>query len=627
MLNVILLAAEVMFLAGVAFGLHRLSARFGLAPLLFYLGALAATLQFVSPLAVDVALLPGLVIRVASTLLVPVILSIVLLIYAIDGTAPARIAIVGVLAATLLGRLVLQMLRAHLALPGGFSLAGLTPGDQALALSPHVVFASMTAYLLALSGAAIVFQGCRNLMKPRHIWGATLVAMISGLLVDTLVFQVLVRLGSSQTFSNLGGDLASKLGVALLLWPLVALYLSRAAPRWTSSSGPQSRPAFDVLFGSYGRLAMSLRATEQALRQQAEFLEQIQQHISGALWLADVSHMQAVYMSPAYDQIMGRPREQLSNLDAFVQVVHPEDRERVRAQMLAPPTEPFEIVYRIARPDGEVRWIHDRGFPVLDEDGKVYRMAGIAEDITALKEAEQARFELEMEREQVRLLRELIGDVSHDLRSPLTALKIKNYLAATTSDPVQREAHIDAARQQILRLERLVENLLTIARLDSITQLDAEPVNINDIVREVSYGVEPLAESRGHTLSLELAPDLPLIPAERLNLARTLTNLVENACHYTPPGGQIVLRTLNGSEPRVVVQDNGYGMRPEELKHLYERFFRGRSAAQAGQRGSGLGLSIVKQIVDRHGWRIDVESAIDQGTTFTIYFKVDSRRA
>jgi len=221
-----------------------------------------------------------------------------------------------------------------------------------------------------------------------------------------------------------------------------------------------------------------------------------------------------------------------------------------------------------------------------------------------------------------RLRRELVTNISHDLRTPLTSLR--GYLETLSlkqeaiSRP-ERQRYLDSAIRQSDRLNKMVAALFELARLDSDTlELEMEPLALSELVQDAVQQFQLEAEREGVTLTARL----PNGPATLLGdvglLARVLDNLLANALRHTPRGGEVAV-TLRQDEERVLltVRDTGSGISSEDLNHVFERFFHG-SRSPAGSDGAGLGLAISKRVIDLHGGRIWVESEPSTGTCFSV---------
>ena len=214
---------------------------------------------------------------------------------------------------------------------------------------------------------------------------------------------------------------------------------------------------------------------------------------------------------------------------------------------------------------------------------------------------------------------EFVATASHELRSPLTSIKGFVELLANSEglDAKQRE-FLDVILLSTNRLVDLVNDLLDVARIEA-GQVEIHPraTDLVEAVREVTTLIEPRIVDKGQELELQLPRLLPLALADPARLRQVITNLITNAHVYTPPGGQITVR-LDAEENTIVlrVSDTGQGMAPEELEHVFDRFYRGADGRTAP--GTGLGLSIVKSLVDLHGGSIEVESEVGKGSLFVV---------
>jgi signal transduction histidine kinase len=217
--------------------------------------------------------------------------------------------------------------------------------------------------------------------------------------------------------------------------------------------------------------------------------------------------------------------------------------------------------------------------------------------------------------------REFLADASHELRTPLAALRTFNELLTNgaAANPTTRAEFLESSRVQIERLDWLASNLLELSRLDSgLAALDLRPEDLRAVVENAIHQAEPEAKERGVELVLEL-PEEPIRQRhDPQRMGQVLGNLIANALKYTPAGGRVtasVKRTAEGAE--LTVSDTGLGIEPAELPHVFERFYRGTNRNVEAP-GAGLGLSIVRSIVDMHGGRVEIASAPDSGTEVVV---------
>ena len=222
-----------------------------------------------------------------------------------------------------------------------------------------------------------------------------------------------------------------------------------------------------------------------------------------------------------------------------------------------------------------------------------------------------------------RLKSEFVSSVSHELRTPLTNMKM--YVNLLQKGRPERQAgYVETLRRETWRLERLVEDLLTISRLDmGALQVKLQPVQLNGPLAMLVADREVLAAQRGLGLQGKWSPDAPEALADEQLIVLAVGNVVSKAVAYTPPGGRVVVRTeakvCDGARWLAIrVSDTGPGIRPIDAEHIFERFYRGEAAHASSVPGTGLGLAIVKEIVERHRGQVSVSSAPGHGATFTI---------
>jgi signal transduction histidine kinase len=218
--------------------------------------------------------------------------------------------------------------------------------------------------------------------------------------------------------------------------------------------------------------------------------------------------------------------------------------------------------------------------------------------------------------------RDFLADVSHELRTPIAALRTFNELLSdgAVKDAATRHEFIDQSRQQIERLDWLATNLLELSKLDSgLVLLDLRPDDLRATVESAVEQARPSAERKGVALAVEL-PQTPLRQRhDPPRMGQVLSNLIGNAIKFTPSGGrvEVSLRPTNdGAE--LLVSDTGSGIAPEELPHVFERFYRGASTHESRAAGSGLGLSIVRSIVEMHNGRVAISSTRGEGTQVAV---------
>jgi signal transduction histidine kinase len=235
--------------------------------------------------------------------------------------------------------------------------------------------------------------------------------------------------------------------------------------------------------------------------------------------------------------------------------------------------------------------------------------------------------DVEKIRQVERMRRDLIGNISHDLRSPLAS--VQGYLETMVLkdgelSPEERRTFLEVSLRNTANLQRLVEELFELAKLDARqVQLRTEPLQIAELAQDVVLKFVPRAQAAGVSLGVEPAGDLPLVTADVGLVERVLTNLIDNALRFTPPGGNV--RVILGGEDRAVrvtVADTGAGIAPEDLPHIFERFYRADKSRDRATGGAGLGLAIARQIVELHGSSLEAHSGPGEGARFSFVLPV-----
>jgi PAS domain S-box-containing protein len=249
------------------------------------------------------------------------------------------------------------------------------------------------------------------------------------------------------------------------------------------------------------------------------------------------------------------------------------------------------------------------------KDGQLSGFVGIQHDITRLKELD-------------RLKSEFVSNVSHELRTPLANIKLYLNLLER-GKPEKHGQYVEVLRREELRLEHLIEGLLALSRMDlNKVNLQRTMVDIEALAMRLVADRKALAVEKGLELTCKVSPgDLPPVSADEMMISQVLTNLLSNAMNYTPESGTIAVRVAtrqveDQSWVTVDVEDNGVGMAPEDMEHLFERFYRGSAAQQTGAQGTGLGLAICQEIIQRHKGCISAESSPGAGSTFTVWLPV-----
>lgn len=242
----------------------------------------------------------------------------------------------------------------------------------------------------------------------------------------------------------------------------------------------------------------------------------------------------------------------------------------------------------------------------------------VIEDVTQQRVADESRSAF-------------VTQVTHELRAPLTNIRlcVETVIDDNESNPQTREQCLNVINQEAKRLERVVNDMLSVAEIEAGSiELKRDEVKLEAVFEEMKMDYAAQADSKNTSIEFNLPPKLPCLQGDREKLALALHNLLSNAIKYTPDGGTITVN-IDFIDNKIVIDfiDNGIGISDEDLKLIFKRFSRANDPRVAEITGSGLGLSLAREIVRLHGGDIEVESQLDKGSTFTVSLPVQSRAA
>ena len=361
------------------------------------------------------------------------------------------------------------------------------------------------------------------------------------------------------------------------------------------------------------------RWAEEQLRESEERFRQIAENVDEIFFVQDAVDKQILYVNPAYEHIWARSRTALLRDPlALTEAVHPDDRAIVQQEMGKTHDRCFDLEFRVVRAEDDVRWMWARNFPIENDDGQVYRIAGVIKDVTERKQFEAKNLELALQQERVKILSDFIRDASHEFRTPLSIINSKVYLASRVNDPDAIQNQLRGIQDQSDHILRLVESLVTMTRLDSQIQFEMHDISINSLAQAIHARHQPMVSEHNIDFSLEMTTGLPHVAGDVDELYAAVVHLINNAVAHTSPGGSITLRTgrMRQRQVMISVEDNGSGVAEDQLPRIFEKFYRGDEAHSTP--GFGLGLPIAQKIVEGHGGQIKVTSQPNVGSKFTI---------
>ena len=371
-----------------------------------------------------------------------------------------------------------------------------------------------------------------------------------------------------------------------------------------------------------------LKKVECHLKYSEEKFRQIAENIEEVFWIVDPKLSKIIYVSPAYSKLWGRTCQNLyDNPRSWIDAIHPEDKdyaiERIwgKSDKIDNVTQGFE--YRVIWPDGEIVWIWTQAFLIKDESGEISRIIGVASDITKYKKAEEEiKILLEELKRSNHELQQFAYVTSHDLQEPLrtiasfTQLMERRYKGKLDEDADEFMGYIVDAS---VRMKQMILDLLEYSRVGT-KQEKYQQVNMESQLNNVLANLNDLIE-RSHA---EITHDpLPVVFGDKGQLLLLFQNLVSNAIKFRkenePP--KIHISTVHDPENNEYlfsIADNGIGIEEQYFDRIFTIFQRLHTREE--YQGTGIGLSIAKRIVERHGGRIWVESKFGEGSVF--YFTI-----
>lgn len=376
------------------------------------------------------------------------------------------------------------------------------------------------------------------------------------------------------------------------------------------------------------------RSVEQEYKENQAFLDSIIENIPDMIFVKDAKELRFIRFNKAGEDLLGFKKSDLlgkNDYDFFpkdqADFFTSRDRSVLDHKVLVDiPEEPIDTKFK-----GK-RILHTKKIPILDDKGEPRYLLGISEDITDRKKMEEGIRVIEELRELDRMKSEFISVAAHQLRTPLSAVRwtvnllLGDELGAPTPD---QKKFLLKAFETTDRMIGLVNDLLGADRVASDKfRYDMQPVDMLELVDSVVSELLPLAAVRNIRMIAPSRSDKQtyLVKADSEKLRGVLQNLLENSIKYSPSGREVELGIIDGEkEIKVSVKDSGIGIPPEEQARVFERFYRASNAVKVEANGSGLGLYIVKSVIEKHGGRIWFESKVGSGTTF--YFTIPKMAA
>ncbi len=393
--------------------------------------------------------------------------------------------------------------------------------------------------------------------------------------------------------------------------------------------------------------AMSKHQIEEALRESEEKFRQMAENVGEVFWLRSKDNQWIYYVSPAYQEVWGRTcRSLYEEPSSFFESVYDEDREKVKGFMSGEldceTAGSNELEYRIVRPDGQMRWVWTRSFPVKDFYGRTIRYAGITADITERKQMEE---ELQKAKEKAeaanRAKTNFLANMSHEIRTPMNVIIGMSDLLCSSALSQQEQNYAGMIKESAQSLLVVINDILDFSRIES-GKLELTQMQFN-LSQELEKTVEVFALQaweKGLNLQLYIEEDVPgRLCGDLYRLRQVLINLLGNAIKFTHEG-QVTLNVGRGKGPGrpstisgrpggiegqpdaavenvcFTITDTGIGISEDKLGQLFKSFSQVDSSTSRKYEGTGLGLAISKNLVELMGGTISVKSKEGEGSSF-----------
>jgi PAS domain S-box-containing protein len=358
------------------------------------------------------------------------------------------------------------------------------------------------------------------------------------------------------------------------------------------------------------------RRTEIALRESERLYRAIGESIDYGVWVCD-PHGRNIYASASFLRLVGLTQEQCSEF-GWGSVLHPDDAERNLCawKECVRTGGPWDIEHRFRGVDGRWHPILARGAPVRNESGEITAWAGINLDISRLKHVEDELRVADRRKD------EFLATLAHELRNPLAPIcNSLQILKLPGVDAAEAEQLREMIERQVQHLVRLVDDLLDVSRvMRGKIDLRKESAELEAIVTRAVETAQPLIEVQKHGLEIDLPAEPLTLDADPVRLAQVVSNLLTNAAKYTEANGRIWLTAERANGKAVLkVRDTGIGIAPDMLPHVFDLFVQADHASTKAQGGLGIGLTLVKNLVEMHGGTVEAHSdGLGKGCEFIV---------
>jgi PAS domain S-box-containing protein len=358
------------------------------------------------------------------------------------------------------------------------------------------------------------------------------------------------------------------------------------------------------------------RRDEEALRRSERLYRAVGESIDFGVWICDAEGRN-VYVSDSFLRLLGITQDECSEF-GWKKFLHPDDADATMAawKECVRTGDPWDREHRFRGVDGRWHPTLARGMATRDDEGRITGWAGINLDIRRLKEVENQLRDADRRKD------EFLATLAHELRNPLAPIRNSlEILKLPRLDPQMADDTRAIMERQVQHLVRLVDDLLDVSRvMRGKIELRREPVEPATIIARAVETAKPLIELQAHRLELAVSAESLLMDADPVRLAQVFGNLLTNSAKYTEAGGLIRLSAeRDGDQAVIAVEDSGIGIAADVLPRVFELFVQADNAVTRAQGGLGIGLTLVKNLIELHGGTVEAASpGLGKGSRFTV---------
>ncbi|MCE1187548.1 MAG: PAS domain S-box protein [Ignavibacteria bacterium] len=374
------------------------------------------------------------------------------------------------------------------------------------------------------------------------------------------------------------------------------------------------------------------KVAQKKLKDSEEKYRSITENLDDFFWTAELinSKIRTIFYSSSVEKITGyTPNEMLADGLLFFRIIYPDDfplvKERLKRFYNNYYKRSDEIEFRIMNKSGNIVWIRNKINVIRDRKGKVMKIFGLVSDVSMQKKAEDELTQSSLKLQKLNETKDkFISIISHDLRTPFSSIMgFTDLLLGEEDDLTPEEArqYVKYIQESAQNMLSLVNSLLDWTRIQTgRVVFEPKHINLYEFINSIFSGLNGVAWKKGISLINEVDKEIVVFVDHNLTM-QIFNNLLSNSLKFTATGGSITIASKQSEHPRfeeITVSDTGVGIKPEDLHKVFNVESKFTTDGTAGEKGSGLGLSLVKEIIEKHGGKIRVDSTYNVGTTFTL---------